>query len=65
MFDEVDEATAMFKAANSAAALPTTGQFLHLSQDGWDLPTDWYLRLGGASAKAMRGELQPAGNLPF
>jgi hypothetical protein len=65
MFDEVDEATAMFKAATHAGALPTTGQFLHLGQDGWDLPADWYLRLGGASAKAMFDQFDPVGELPF
>jgi hypothetical protein len=65
MFDEVDEGTAMFKAAASAADLPTQGTFLHLGADGWDLPSDWYLRLGGAAAKAAAGQLKAKGALPY
>ena len=65
MFDEVDEGTAMFKAATSAASVPAQGTFLHLGADGWNLPSDWYLRLGGAAAKAAAGQLQATGTLPY
>ena len=65
MFDEVDEATAIFKAATSASELPTTGQFLHLGQDGTALPSDWYLRLTGAMKRAKIGQFIPSSTLPF
>lgn len=65
MFDEVDEATAMFKAATSASQVPAQGQWLHLGADGWSLPSDWYLRLGGAAAKAIAGQQKAAGTLPY
>jgi hypothetical protein len=61
----VDESTAMFKAASKASALPADGLFLYLNVDGDSLPTDWYLRLGGAAAKAMSGQFTPSTNLPF
>ncbi len=57
MFDEVDESTAIFKAAATQAELPTTGQFLALDQDGYDIPNDWYLRLAGAGRKMLAGQI--------
>jgi len=65
MFDEVDEATAMFKAATHQSEVPAQGQWLHLGQDGQSLPSDWYLRLGGAAAKAMHGQFAPDKPLPY
>ena len=59
MFDEVDESTAIFKAATNQSQLPTTGQFLHLGQDGLSLPSDWYLQLTGAAKKAFVGRFVP------
>jgi hypothetical protein len=64
MFDEVDEATALFKAAPSAADVPD-GTFLSLDADGWSLPSDWYLRLSGAACRAAEGGLTPSGALPY
>ena len=56
MFDEVDEATAMFKIAENASQTPPTGRFLTLDADGESLPSDWYLRLMGEASKMLRGE---------
>lgn len=64
MFDEVDEGTAMFKLAPTQADLPTTGSFLALDADGLALPSDWYLRLGRATGRVLRGELPPSAQLP-
>lgn len=55
MFDEVDEGTALFKAAASAGDGPTTGTFLTLDADGTELPSDWYLRLAGEIGNLFRG----------
>lgn len=49
MFDEVDEATAIFKVTNQP---PTQARF----QTYEGLPSDWYLRLTGEGAKLLRGE---------
>lgn len=49
MFDEVDEATAIFKVSNSP---PTQAQF----QTYEGLPSNWYLRLTGEGTKLIRGE---------
>ena len=47
MFNEVDEGTAIFKAAETQAAVPAQGHFLSLDADGEDVPSDWYLRVTG------------------
>ena len=58
MFDEVDEATAVFKVSN---APPTQARFA--TYEG--LPSDGYLRLTGEGAKAIRGERRGAAALPI
>jgi len=58
MFDEVDEATAIFKVTN---APPKEGKFA--TYDG--LPTDWYLRLTGEGSKVIRHEKKPERTLPI
>ncbi len=49
MFDEVDEATAIFKVTNQP---PTPDTFTTYG----DLPSNWYLRLTGEGARLLRGE---------
>lgn len=56
MFDEMDEGTAMFKLAPTAAELPAQGTFVPLNIDGTNLPGDWYLRLAGAATRMLRGD---------
>ena len=58
MFDEVDEATAIFKVTS---APPTQAHFL-----GYEgLPADWYLRLVGEGARRLRGRMPIAAELPI
>ena len=64
MFDEVDEGTAMFKLAPTAAKLPTGASLVPLDVDGRALPSDFYLRLGGAATAMLRGDLPVAPTLP-
>ena len=63
MFDEVDEATAVFKVTNSPPVGPGPSvQFV--TYEG--LPSDHYLRLTGFAGKVIRGEHAVAGDeLPF
>src|SRR5207253_10479001 len=42
MFDEVNEATAIFKAASRRQDAPDQGYWLTLDADGATLPSDWY-----------------------
>ncbi len=56
MFDEVDEATAIFKVTNTP---PIQVRF----QIYEGLPSDWYLRLTGEGTKLIRG--QRKASLPF
>ena len=58
MFDEVDEATAVFKVSNT----PPVGAHFD-TYDG--LPSDWYLRLTGEGAKVIRGEREGQPALPI
>jgi hypothetical protein len=65
MFDEVDEGTAMFKLAPSAAKLPAGATLVPLDADGLTLPSDFYLRLGGAATQVLRGNLPLTSTLPL
>ncbi len=58
MFDEVDEATAIFKVSNTPPA-----QARFATYEG--LPTDWYLRLTGEGSKLIRGERKNQAELPI
>ena len=58
MFDEVDEATAIFKVSNTP---PPQAKFT--TYDG--LPADWYLRLTGEGSKVIRGERPARMTLPI
>ena len=55
MFDEVDEGTAMFKLAENDQMIPREGYWLPLDEDGYDLPSDWYLRAAGLATQVVRG----------
>ena len=59
MFDEVDEGTAIFKCTNDVP-LPSEAPFV--TYEG--LPSDYYLKLAGAGAKMLRGELPADSPLP-
>jgi hypothetical protein len=56
MFDEVDEATAIFKVTNTPPNV-SPAQFVTLDIDGYDLPSDEYLWLVGQAARGLRGEI--------
>jgi hypothetical protein len=64
MFDEVNEATAMFKTAARRSDAPEQGFWLTLDADGLELPSDWYLRLAGEITRGFHegklGEKMPA-----
>jgi hypothetical protein len=60
IFDEVDEASAMYKVSPRAATQPVlTGdrRFLSLDTDGEALPSDWYLRLADYAGRTLRKEI--------
>jgi hypothetical protein len=59
MFDEVDEATAIFKCTNDVP-VDDTNRFV--TYEG--LPSDFYLRLTGAGGRLLRGEIPLTEDLP-
>jgi hypothetical protein len=64
MFDEVNEGTAIFKAASHRTQAPDQGYWLTLDADGADLPSDWYLQLAGEITRLFHGDLKPNPKLP-
>ena len=64
MFDEVNESTAMFKVASKRKDAPDQGFWLTLDADGYDLPSDWYLRLAGEITRMFHGEIPPKAAMP-
>jgi hypothetical protein len=58
MFDEIDEATALFKVSND----PPVGETPFLTYEG--LPADHYLWLSGQIGKMMRGEIPATDDMP-
>ena len=65
MFDEVDEGTAIMKAARRRSDAPSQGYWLTLDADGADLPSDWYLRLAGEITRMFHGETAAKADLPL
>lgn len=65
MFDEVDEGTAMFKCAPTAAQLPAQGAFVPLNIDGYNLGSDWYLRLADQAGRMLRREIPLTSTIPI
>jgi len=59
MFDEVDEATAIFKCSNNP---PTSGGSKFLTLEG--LPSDFYLRLAGQAGKLLGDEIPLSTTVP-
>ena len=62
MFDEVDEATAIFKATNTPPVGPGEN-VKFITYEG--LPSDHYLRLTGLAGKVIRGERPATDELPL
>lgn len=54
MFDEYDEGTAIAKAAETAAMIPTNQYFLTLDADGVRVSSDFYMRLVNDGGKMMK-----------
>jgi hypothetical protein len=65
MFDEVDEATAMYKVAATEKDVPTGIQVVTMDTDGYCLPSDWYLRLAGEATKMLRGDIPLSSTIPI
>ncbi len=58
MFDEVDEATAIFKLAANPGNVPVNTPFVHLGIDGYNLKSDHYLWVTGAAAFIFKNNLR-------
>ena len=54
----------MFKLAPTAARVPAGAPLTALDADGRALPSDFYLRVGGAATALLRGDLPLSPALP-
>ncbi len=63
MLDEVDESTAFFKTAENSSMSPAQENWLNLDADGFDLPSDWYLRCAGKAAEMLRKNIELTSDL--
>jgi hypothetical protein len=64
MFDEVNEGTAVMKAAAKRSDAPEQGYWLTLDADGLNLPSDWYLRLSGEITRVFHGQAKATEEMP-
>jgi hypothetical protein len=70
MFDEVDEGTAMYKVAATAADVPASVRtkmlFLNVDdpRNAKPLPSDWYLQLADQASRGLRGEAPLSATVP-
>jgi hypothetical protein len=58
MFDEVDEATALFPTEPKPNALPKDTAMIYLNNDGCALPDDWYLNIAGKVGAHLKEQRQ-------
>jgi hypothetical protein len=72
MFDEVDEATALYKTTTTAATSPQviytaeyTNRWVTLDIDGQNLPSDWYLQVCDEINRMFKGEKTVVETLPI
>lgn len=55
MFDELNEATSIFKCAEDASMMPTNQWYLPLDADGVHVSSDYYLRLTSDGGRMIKG----------
>ncbi|BDI32041.1 lectin [Capsulimonas corticalis] len=67
MFDEMNEATSIFKCAEDSSMIPANNWFLTLDADGVHVSSDYYLRLTCDGGKMIKGQIpyQTAHPTPF
>ncbi|KAI0271693.1 hypothetical protein BC834DRAFT_841249 [Gloeopeniophorella convolvens] len=60
MWDEYDEGTQFMPAITKVADLPRDEsnrfKFIAYDKDGYDVPSDWYMRIAGYAGEALKGE---------
>lgn len=65
MFDEVDEGTAMYKLVETEEDLPIGADQVPLNEDGYKLPSDWYLQIGTEIQRMIEGTISATSTLPL
>ncbi|KWW39399.1 hypothetical protein ACUXAV_003748 [Cupriavidus metallidurans] len=63
MFDEMDEGTVLMPTIRTNGGAPQGETVVTLTQDGCNLPDDWYLQVTGKAASYLREGRKPAARL--
>ncbi|KAK7047409.1 hypothetical protein VNI00_006640 [Paramarasmius palmivorus] len=66
-WDEYDAGTALLPAVVNQKLLPVSHYhpLMSLDEDGYSLPSDWYMRICGVAAEILRGETECTHVFPF
>ena len=68
MWDEYDEGTNFIPVVSHKRQLPhdEEGRFrlMALDEDGYDLPSDWYMRVAGMAAEGFKGQREIVEDFP-
>jgi hypothetical protein len=65
MFDEVNEGTAIYKVAPKRSMAPLEASWVTLDADGYNLPSDWYLRLACYAKKMLNKKIPLSKTMPI
>ena len=65
MFDEVNEGTAIYKIASNRSMAPIEASWVSLDADGYNLPSDWYLRLASYAKKMLNKKIPLSKTMPI
>jgi hypothetical protein len=65
MFDEVNEGTAMYKIVPKRSMAPLEATWVTLDADGYNLPSDWYLRLACYAKKMLNRQIPLSKTMPI
>ncbi|KIY45503.1 hypothetical protein FISHEDRAFT_49223, partial [Fistulina hepatica ATCC 64428] len=66
MWDEYDEGTALMPVAASQNDVPLSNQFpfMALDEDGYELPSDWFMRICAFGAESVHDERMISAEIP-
>lgn len=68
MWDEYDEGTNFIPVVSHKRQLPHDGEgrfrLMALDEDGYDLPSDWYMRIAGMAAEGFKGQREVVEDFP-
>jgi hypothetical protein len=65
MFDEVNEGTAIYKVVPKRSMAPVEAAWVSMDADGYNLPSDWYMRLASHAKKMLNKQIPLSKTMPI